>query len=681
MKFENVFNEEEIQILADIESRRRQFYRPIYSLHKYWARRPGTTFRAILLSLFLQDNVFQGSRVEQKPYYQNHDFNDKIILDPFMGGGTTLVEANRLGIKSIGIDLNPLSYWVTKKELDCWNETLFLKTWENLEQQIAKEIKGYYKTKCPHCDDLSDIMYTFWVRTISCPGCSKKQGLYKYYIIGKKTRKSNEIFLSCPNCTALLITKNDLNKKVKCDKCEYQFIPAKGNAKKKIFTCLYCNYTNKMSNITIEAFANFKPKQIAIEHYCESCGIREYKEIEAYDRKLYSKAQEKWLEVKEELFFPNEDVIMKNKSGNNLLNFGFHSYQDLFNERQKCCLAIIFDEIKKISDTNIFEYFLTAFTSSLEFHTNLNPYNYTMKQIVNLFNYQTFLVPTMFVENNVWGIKKGNGSFRTYIKKIINAKNYCNKPFEVYISNSGSKKRLFVEQEKILGNFAESFEDLINKKGKNILIQQSDSTNLKSLIPNNSIDAIITDPPYGEWIDYLDLSNFFLPWLTEVLQSRYKNFSLPKKKSNETTFKDIIEEVFKECKRVLKRNAPLIFTFHHSNPKTWKTLIQALLLHSFKITEIFLLSSEFPSRPIKASNLDSLIVCRENSQIESSASIKIKNKIDAIFNEKNNMFQNMNKEEKDLRVLFEGFKLLTCFSFTIESEFSELFDYIYDKLT
>jgi len=37
-----------------------------------------------------------------------------VILDAFMGGGTTIVEAIANGRKAIGFDINPIAYLVTK---------------------------------------------------------------------------------------------------------------------------------------------------------------------------------------------------------------------------------------------------------------------------------------------------------------------------------------------------------------------------------------------------------------------------------------------------------------------------------------------------------------------------------------------------------------------------------------
>jgi DNA modification methylase len=58
-------------------------------------------------------------------FYKDHtrdpDTNGVRILDPFMGGGTTVVEALRLGCHVTGIDLNPVAWFIVKTEIESVN--------------------------------------------------------------------------------------------------------------------------------------------------------------------------------------------------------------------------------------------------------------------------------------------------------------------------------------------------------------------------------------------------------------------------------------------------------------------------------------------------------------------------------------------------------------------------------
>ena len=85
----------ELSKIASVEAHRKNIYRPPYYVHKWWARRTGTVFRGLLLDLLLdeQEDVMEA-------FYRRHDFSGTTILDPFMGGGTTVGEALRLGSAS-----------------------------------------------------------------------------------------------------------------------------------------------------------------------------------------------------------------------------------------------------------------------------------------------------------------------------------------------------------------------------------------------------------------------------------------------------------------------------------------------------------------------------------------------------------------------------------------------------
>src|SRR6266480_748344 len=104
----------EIPFVAELALREKQIqqnYRPVIAVHKWFARRPGTLFRALLLSEFGEGSLRQN-------FYRANDHRKKRIADPFMGGGTPLLEANRVGCDVVGFDINPMAYWIVRQEIE-----------------------------------------------------------------------------------------------------------------------------------------------------------------------------------------------------------------------------------------------------------------------------------------------------------------------------------------------------------------------------------------------------------------------------------------------------------------------------------------------------------------------------------------------------------------------------------
>ena len=96
--------------LALREKQIQQNYRPIIGIHKWFARRPGTVFRSLLLA------EFNGSEPLETSYWREHKMTG-VIADPFMGGGTPIYEANRLGFSVLGADTNPMAFWIVRQAL------------------------------------------------------------------------------------------------------------------------------------------------------------------------------------------------------------------------------------------------------------------------------------------------------------------------------------------------------------------------------------------------------------------------------------------------------------------------------------------------------------------------------------------------------------------------------------
>ncbi|MEW6246604.1 MAG: DNA methyltransferase [Nitrospirota bacterium] len=182
----------------------RNSFKPIYQMHKWFARRASCVFRAILLGTLKPALQPDGTPTDlMAEFYKDHsndpDTKDKVILDPFMGGGTTVVEALRLGCRVIGIDLNPVAWFIVKTEVEPVDLDALKAAYERLAARpvawnggrpLKDTLLGLYKTEiAEHLE--ADVIYTFWVKSAICtdPNCRREVPLFKDYIIAQKAPK------------------------------------------------------------------------------------------------------------------------------------------------------------------------------------------------------------------------------------------------------------------------------------------------------------------------------------------------------------------------------------------------------------------------------------------------------------------------------------------------------------
>ena len=132
---------------------------PMYLMHKYWARKP--------------HNVVS-------EYIENYTKEGEIVLDPFCGSGPTPIESIKLGRKGIGVDLNPISTFVTRMTAIPVDINLIKKTFEEIKVNCKNEINELYKTKCKKCGKDASIICTHWDNSTQikiyyyCQNCKKK---------------------------------------------------------------------------------------------------------------------------------------------------------------------------------------------------------------------------------------------------------------------------------------------------------------------------------------------------------------------------------------------------------------------------------------------------------------------------------------------------------------------------
>lgn len=130
--------------------------KPIYQMSKWWARRRSSVFRSMLIAAAAKapDDPSEAAKTVWDAYYGNHQDNDAFkklkVADIFMGGGTTLVEGGRLGMKVIGNDLNPIAWLGVKNELSSVSYDEVKKLLAHIEKEVKPQIMPYYACDGPN---------------------------------------------------------------------------------------------------------------------------------------------------------------------------------------------------------------------------------------------------------------------------------------------------------------------------------------------------------------------------------------------------------------------------------------------------------------------------------------------------------------------------------------------------
>src|SRR5690606_35800240 len=109
------------------------------AVHKWFARRPGSLFRALALAEF-------GDAPLSDLYFAGNNFPGRKVADPFMGGGTPLIEANRIGCDVTGFDINPMAAWIVREEIEHLDIDAYRQEAERLLKKLRSEVEHLYLT-------------------------------------------------------------------------------------------------------------------------------------------------------------------------------------------------------------------------------------------------------------------------------------------------------------------------------------------------------------------------------------------------------------------------------------------------------------------------------------------------------------------------------------------------------
>lgn len=629
---EKDFPIEQLSPIAEMESYRKNIYRPVYHVHKWWAKRLGSVFRMIVLSTLLPD----GSDDAWECYTHGHDFRGRIVYDPFMGAGTTLGEALRLGCRVIGQDINPVAWFQVKKALEPVNLEALDRAFDYLSVHVAPQISRFYRTRCPdeHCHSESDILYTFWVKVLACPECGHDVDLFTTRLFSKAvyTAKDPTGYAVCPRCGAVNQVGDVRSRRTSCQECGLEYDPHCGNASSKSFVCPSCGKSHRIIDVVRASGTVPRHRMYAIDYLCPHHG-RGYKKPDGDDMALYVEAESMLPTVEE--CIPTAS-IPEGYNTKQILNFNYRRWSECFNSRQLYSIATLLDGIRSIpdglADNNVRECLLILLSACLEFNNMFCSFKGRGTGAVrHMFSHHVLAPEKTPLENNLWGTEQSSGSFRTlYRSKLLRAKSWAKRPVERLVGTRGVEIVEPPLDKPVEARLVDTWHDLQSGEG-NALIRCASSRQLEG-VPNGSIDAVITDPPYFDNVNYSELADFFYAWLRTALADRYAEFERDTTRHRDEAivneaqgkssgfYQQMISLVLRECHRVLKDEGVLAFTFHHSSPAAWLAMAEAISSAGFRCVAVWPIQGEMSvGVPLQGARdpiqVDTILVCRKEESL------------------------------------------------------------------
>ncbi len=616
MSIETRFDVPLIAAMALKEKQVQQNYRPIIAIHKWFARRPGTLFRGLVLAEF-------GDRPLAETFFRANDFPGRRIADPFMGGGTPLVEANRVGCDVLGVDINPMATWIVREEIDHLDVEAYRAAADCLIAGLGAEVGDAYRTDCPLYGDRDvSVKYFLWVKTVDCEGCGREVDLFPGYLLADDTRHPRHV-LVCRDC-GMLNEFDDPKHPGKCRDC-MKPLSKLGPARRNRCACPHCGHVNAYPR---PGAGPLRHRMFAIEYYNpqrrdEHRG-RFFKKPDAKDLARYRAAAGLWQTLTPQ--FVPEDEILPGDESDRLHRWGYRRYREMFNDRQLLGLEVSCRRIAAIADERVRRALATNLSDLLRYQNMLCRYDTMALKSLDIFSVHGFPVGLVQCESNLLGIVNGSGAnvgsggWSNIVDKYAKAKRYCDEPFEV--RHQGGRKVVVP----IIGEWIG--EQLNGARPRSVSIRCASSTSLD--LPPESLDAVFTDPPYFGNVQYGELMDFCYAWLRRLVGTEAEGFDRESTRSpdeitgNRTqarglgSFTDGLSAVYRIMARALKPGAPLAFTFHHNRHEAYHAVGVAILDAGLTCSATFPCPAEMGGsihiHGTGSSVVDTVFVCRAHGR-------------------------------------------------------------------
>jgi putative DNA methylase len=594
-------------------------------LHLWWARRPLAAARAAVYATLVQA-VDGPSREGADAYFEAlcrwgaseiaiGDARAAVlnaaggqppkVLDLFAGGGAIPLEALRLGCEATAVELNPVAHLIERCTLEfpqrfgpsladdirSAGETWVSRAWErvgHLYPRVRKEGERQMQMGEERTTDARaagrPIAY-LWTRTVPCPNPARESHAVALVRQTWLARKKGRYIALRPIVDRAALTVGW--EVVEAETAEGLGFDPAAFSKRGSTSCLACGAAIDAAYVKAEGLAGrMGITPLAAVAVKPSGQGRDYLPAGTYPEPDFAECEAVLAGLDVEP--PEERINDRDTLNFKVPLYGLTRFRDLFTPRQLATLCTLAHGVREVHAELVADgmeveraravaaYLALTLDRVVDRSSNLCRFDISNEGLTNTYARQALPM--------VWDFGESN-------------------PFST-VSGSVAKYR----------DEAVALVESLAGTGKPAIVNRTSATTLP--FPDQSFDAVITDPPYYDNISYADLSDFFYVWLRrsvghlfpdefggELTPKVREAIVAPHRHNDDKTearrfYEGEMAKSFGEAHRVLKPGGLLVCVYAHKTTLGWSTLIDALRQAGFRITEAWPLDTEMPERSI-----------------------------------------------------------------------------------
>jgi adenine-specific DNA methylase len=533
----------------------------VYSVHKWWARRPPAVIRALLLSATLPADTSAAEFWERYRSGQD-DLAGLHVGDAFLGGATSLVEGARLGAKVSGVDVDPLAVRIATEELSMPAPELLRQAAGELLAYLRRELKGLYPVH-----ERAVPLHYFYLRRVECPACTMGSLLYRNLVIARDRGRNGAVVRDtpivafCPDCLSVHELGADRTL-LRC--CGRRRRLDQGTYAGARFTCPHCR-----TRSAHEQLRTAKAPRVLIA--VESTRGKERRMIRS-PRPGEHRLDARAATLLASSSWSAPDVALGDADGGRAGVYGFQSVADLFSNRQQAVFAAAFGWARESGlDESVRASLELGISNALTANNQLCGYAVDYGRISPLFSViRAYAMPALSVELNPLHPSAGRGTIAATLRRLYDT------------------PRERVRRNAVMSNGKLSHQSFLGHQqvASHVECRSADRPFPEEL---GKVDVMLTDPPYYDFIAYSDFSLLHRAWTGggEEAEKLGDAPIFPVGEDPAATFARRLGLAFKRMSAALAPQGVLIFTFHASKDEAWQALAKALAASDLRVSALY----------------------------------------------------------------------------------------------